>query len=56
MDTARTVGRKPGCSGEHAQGQIGCNAGYEWWIAQQAKVRNPNVKLYGLQVADSRGP
>src|SRR6266536_890947 len=36
---------------EHAQGQIDCAAGYEWWIAQQAKARNPNVKLYGLQWA-----
>ncbi len=23
--------------------------GYEWWLMQQAKVRNPNIKLYGLQ-------
>ncbi len=36
---------------EHAQGQIDCDAGYEWWVAQQAKARNANVKLYGLQWA-----
>jgi hypothetical protein len=23
--------------------------GYEWWLMQQAKARNPNIKLYGLQ-------
>jgi hypothetical protein len=22
--------------------------GYEWWLMQQAKARNPNIKLYGL--------
>ena len=22
--------------------------GYEWWLMQEAKARNPNVKLYGL--------
>ncbi len=22
--------------------------GYEWWLMQQAKLRNPNIKLYGL--------
>src|SRR6266498_2418105 len=27
---------------EHAQGQIDCDAGYEWWVAQQAKARNAN--------------
>ncbi len=23
--------------------------GYEWWLMQQAKARNPNIKLYGLE-------
>jgi len=23
--------------------------GYEWWLMQQAKIRNPNIKLWGLQ-------
>jgi hypothetical protein len=23
--------------------------GYEWWLMQQAKLRNPNIKLYGLE-------
>ncbi len=24
------------------------NRGYEWWLMQQAKMRNPHIKLYGL--------
>jgi len=24
------------------------NRGYEWWLMQEAKARNPNIKLYGL--------
>jgi O-glycosyl hydrolase len=27
---------------------LNCNRGYEWWLMQQAKARNPNVKLAGL--------
>lgn len=23
--------------------------GYEWWLMEQAKARNPNIKFYGLQ-------
>jgi hypothetical protein len=23
--------------------------GYEWWLMQQAKARNPNIKLYALE-------
>jgi hypothetical protein len=23
--------------------------GYEWWLMQQAKLRNPDIKLYGLE-------
>ncbi len=25
------------------------NRGYEWWLMEQAKARNPNIKFYGLQ-------
>lgn len=25
------------------------NRGYEWWLMEQAKVRNPKIKLYGLE-------
>jgi O-glycosyl hydrolase len=33
---------------EHARGVINCNAGYEFWLAQQAKARNPGIKLAAL--------
>jgi hypothetical protein len=25
------------------------NRGYEWWLMEQARARNPNIKLYGLE-------
>ncbi len=25
------------------------NRGYEWWLMEQAKLRNPHIKLYGLE-------
>ncbi len=25
------------------------NRGYEWWLMEQAKARNPQIKLYGLE-------
>jgi Glycosyl hydrolase family 59/Ricin-type beta-trefoil lectin domain-like/Concanavalin A-like lectin/glucanases superfamily len=33
---------------EHTAGSINCNTGYEWWLMEQAKALNPNIKLYGL--------
>jgi hypothetical protein len=48
-DANSTDGAEP--SVEHAQGRIDCGSGYEWWIAEQARARNPNIKLYGLQWA-----
>ncbi|WP_410597259.1 RICIN domain-containing protein [Amycolatopsis sp. lyj-23] len=45
-DANSTDGSEP--SVEHARGQINCNAGYEFWLAEQAKARNPNIGLYGL--------
>jgi hypothetical protein len=33
---------------EHSQGTVDCGAGYEWWLMEQAKARNPNIKLYAL--------
>ena len=45
-DTNSTDGSES--SIEHASGSINCGAGYEWWLMQQAKARNPNIKLYGL--------
>src|SRR5690349_10158850 len=45
-DTNSTSGAEP--SHEHTRGAVNCTRGYEWWLAQQAKARNPNIKLYGL--------
>ena len=45
-DANSTDGAEP--SVEHSAGTINCNAGYEFWLMQQAKSRNPNIKLYGL--------
>lgn len=27
---------------------LDCNRGYEWWLMEQAKKRNPDISLYGL--------
>jgi hypothetical protein len=45
-DTNSTSGAEP--SHEHTRGAVDCTRGYEWWLAGQAKTRNPNIKLYGL--------
>jgi Glycosyl hydrolase family 59 len=45
-DTNSTDGSES--SIEHARGSINCSAGYNWWLMEQAKARNPNIKLYGL--------
>ena len=45
-DANSTDGSEP--SVEHTRGVVNCNAGYEFWLAEQAKRRNPNLKLYGL--------
>ena len=45
-DANSTDGSEP--SIEHTRGTVNCNGGYEWWLAEQAKARNPNIKLYGL--------
>jgi O-glycosyl hydrolase len=45
-DTNSTSGAEP--SHEHTRGDLNCNRGYEWWLMEQAKARNPNIKLYGL--------
>lgn len=46
-DSNSSVGAEP--SIEPTAGQLDCNSGYEWWLAEQAVARNPNIKLYGLQ-------
>jgi len=45
-DTNSTDGAET--SHEHARGAVDCGQGYEWWLAEQAKTRNPAIKLYGL--------
>ena len=45
-DTNSTDGAE--ASHEHSRGVVDCNQGYEWWLAEQAKARNPNIKIYGL--------
>ena len=45
-DANSTDGSEP--SIEHTKGQVNCDAGYEFWLAEQAKARNPDIKLYGL--------
>ncbi len=45
-DTNSTDGSES--SIEHASGAVNCGAGYEWWLMEQAKALNPNIKLYGL--------
>jgi len=45
-DANSTDGSEP--SIEHSKGVVNCDAGYEFWLAEQAKARNPYIKLYGL--------
>ena len=45
-DANSTDGSEP--SIEHTRGAVNCDGGYEWWLAEQAKARNPNIELYGL--------
>ena len=45
-DTNSTDGAE--ASIEHTKGTVDCNAGYEWWLMEQAKARNPGIKFYGL--------
>ncbi|MEU1753035.1 ricin-type beta-trefoil lectin domain protein [Micromonospora matsumotoense] len=45
-DTNSTSGAEP--SHSHFRGDLDCNRGYEWWIMEQAKLRNPGIKLVGL--------
>jgi hypothetical protein len=45
-DTNSTDGAEP--STEHTAGNVQCNTGYEFWLMEQAKALNPDIKLYGL--------
>ncbi|MBO0826140.1 MAG: discoidin domain-containing protein [Streptosporangiales bacterium] len=46
-DTDSTDGAEP--SHMRAPGDLDCDRGYEWWLMEEAKARNPNIKLYGLE-------
>jgi Glycosyl hydrolase family 59/F5/8 type C domain len=46
-DTNSTDGSEP--SHMRTPSDLNCNRGYEWWLMEQAKARNPDIKLYGLQ-------
>lgn len=45
-DTNSTSGAE--ASHAHFRGDLNCDRGYEWWIMEQAKARNPNITLVGL--------
>ena len=45
-DTNSTSGAEP--SHRHTSGDLDCDRGYEWWLMEQAKARNPDIKLVGL--------
>ena len=45
-DVQSTDGTEP--SHMHTRDDLSCERGYEFWLAIEAKKRNPNVKLYGL--------
>ncbi|MGW2277771.1 ricin-type beta-trefoil lectin domain protein [Streptomyces sp. NPDC001770] len=45
-DANSTDGSEP--STQHTRGQVNCDAGYEFWLAEEAKARNPDIGLYGL--------
>jgi hypothetical protein len=46
-DSAPTDGADP--SIEHSRGQIDCDSGYDWWLAEQAVARDPHIELAALQ-------
>lgn len=45
-DSQSTDGTEP--SHMHNPDKIDLHTGYEWWLMQEAKKRNPDIKLYGL--------
>jgi hypothetical protein len=45
-DTQSTDGTEP--SHMHFRGDLGCNRGYEGWLAKEAKARNPGIKIWSL--------
>ncbi|MFJ7217666.1 ricin-type beta-trefoil lectin domain protein [Amycolatopsis sp. NPDC098790] len=45
-DANSTDGAEP--SHQHVRGEIDCDAGYEFWLGEQAVARNPAIKLVAL--------
>lgn len=45
-DTNSTDGTEP--SHARTPDDLSCNRGYEWWLAEQAKARNPDIELSAL--------
>ena len=45
-DTQSTDGTET--SHMHFRGDLGCKRGYEGWLAQEAKARNPGIKIWSL--------
>jgi hypothetical protein len=45
-DTNSTSGAEP--SHRHTATDLNCDRGYEWWLMEEAKARNPNIKLAAL--------
>src|SRR5919108_4965967 len=46
-DTNSTDGDEP--SHMRTPDDLDCSRGYEWWLMEQAKARNPAIKLYALE-------
>jgi O-glycosyl hydrolase len=46
-DTNSTDGAEP--SHMRTPADLNCDRGYEWWLMEQAKARNPGIKLSALQ-------
>ncbi|GIJ44045.1 galactosylceramidase [Virgisporangium aliadipatigenens] len=45
-DGNSTDGAEP--SHQHTRGDVNCDAGYEFWLAEQAVARNPSIRLAAL--------
>jgi galactosylceramidase len=45
-DTQTGEGTEP--SHSHFQGDLNCTRGWEFWLMQEARTRNPNITLYAL--------
>jgi Glycosyl hydrolase family 59/F5/8 type C domain/Glycosyl hydrolase family 59 central domain len=48
-DSDSTCGSE--ASHERERGEVNGARGYEWWLMKEAKKRNPNIKLWGLEWA-----